>query len=278
MKSRALPVVVAIAIALTAAAIASAAAIQQGSGKLLLQPGVEGSVKAKCKQPNRKGTPKASLVGSGFRGTGFAVANHGMVPKGKSVKGTAANDGAKPAKATIRAYCARGIETEIKSVTDSFTPMATHNFFVKCGKGEKALSGGWHAVGTAPQFWTVQNSLRQGSRSWVVSAAASEAGQLKVYVVCTPDPVDLIARKGPKTQTAAGTVVTSTAKCPTGTLASGGGFGTGVDEGTPYSSVAAPVASLRKGNRTWQSRGYAELTKPGQYIQAHVVCLNQAAG
>ena len=70
--------------------------------------------------------------------------------------------------------------------------------FVECGKGEKVLSGGWHAAGTPPQFWTVQNSLRQGSRNWVVSAASSEAGTLKAYAVCTPDPVKLISRKGPK--------------------------------------------------------------------------------
>ena len=278
MRIRVLPVVIVVVLALAAAALASAAAIQQGSGKLLLQPGVEGSVKAKCKQPNRKGRPKAALVGSGFRGTGFAVTNHGMVPKGKSVKGTAKNDSASSAKATIRAYCARGIETKIRSVTSPFTALQTHNVFVECAKGEKALSGGWHAAGTPPAFWTVQNSVRQGSRTWVVSAAASEAGTLKAYAVCTPDPVQLIARKGPKTQTAAGTVVTSTAKCPAGTLASGGGFQTDVDEGTPFSSVAAAVASLRKGNRTWLSRGYAELTKPNQYIQAQVVCLSTAKG
>jgi len=278
MRSRALPVVIVIAVALAAAAFASAAAIQQSSGKLLLQAGVEGSVKAKCKQPNRKGRPKAALVGSGFRGTGFTVSNHGMVPKHKSVKGTAVNDGATAAKATIRAYCARGIETEIRSVTEKFTPTATHNVFVECAKGEKAISGGWHAAGTPPQFWTVQNSLRQGSRSWVVSAAAQDPGQLKVYVVCTPDPVKLIARKGPKTSTIGNQTVASTAKCPAGTLAAAGGFETNVDEGSPYSSVVAPTASLRKGDSTWQSRGAAELTKPGQYIRAQVICLSTAKG
>jgi len=278
MRSRALPVVIVVAVALIAAAFASAAAIQQSSGKLLLQPDVEGSVKAKCKQPNRKGKPKARLVGSGFRGTGSSVINHGMVPKGKSVKGTAFNEGTAAAKATIRAYCARGIETEIRSVTSDFTPMKTHNIFVECGKGEKVLSGGWHAAGTPPQFWTVQNSLRQGSRNWVVSAASSEAGTLKAYAVCTPDPVKLVTRKGPKTQTAGGQIVTSTAKCPAGTLAVSGGFETDVDEGTPFDTVAAPVATLRKGKRKWISRGFAELTKPDQYIRASVVCMEKAAG
>ena len=278
MRIRVLPVVIVAAVALGAAALASAAKIQQSSGKLLLQPGVEGSVKAKCKQPNRKGKPKAALVGSGFRGTGFTVANHGMVPKHKSVKGTEINDGAAASKATIRAYCARGIETEIRSVTASFTASTTHNFFVECAKGEKAISGGWHVAGTPPQFWTVQNSLRQGSRNWVVSAASSEAGTLKAYAVCTPDPVKLISRKGPKTQTAGGQIVTSTAKCPAGTLAVSGGFETDVDEGTPFNGVVAPVATLRKGKRNWISRGFAELTKPNQYIRASVVCMEKAKG
>ena len=278
MRSRALPVVIVVAVALAVAAFASAAAIQQSSGKLLLQAGVEGSVKAKCKQPNRKGRPKAALVGSGFRGTGFTVANHGMVPKHKSVKGTEINDGAAASKATIRAYCARGIETEIRSVTASFTASTTHNFFVECAKGEKAISGGWHVAGTPPQFWTVQNSIRQGSRSWVVSAAATEPGKLKAYAVCTPDPVKLIARKGPKTQTIGNQTVESIAKCPAGTVAAAGGFETNVDEGTPFSAVVAPVATLRKGQRTWVSRGAAELTKPGQYIRAQAICMETAAG
>ena len=174
-----------------------------------------------------------------------------MVPKGKSVKGTAINDGAATAKATIRAYCARGIETKIRSVTEPLQKLKTHNFFVKCGKGEVALSGGWHIVGPPPQFWTVQNSLRVGSRTWVVSAAASAPGQLKAYAVCTPDPVKLITRKGPKTATVGDKIVTSTAKCPAGTLATGGGFETAVDEGSSFNAVVAPLAALRKGTRQW---------------------------
>ena len=271
MKSSASPVLVVVAVALIAAALAPAA-IQQGSGKLELQPGLTGSVKAKCKQPNRKGKAKASLVGCGFRGTGFSVINHGMVPKGKSVKGTAINDAMTPAKATIRAYCARDVETTIRSVTDKFTPLATHNFFAKCGKGELALSGGWHTVGAPPAFWTVQNSLRQGPRTWLISAAASDSGRLAAFVVCTKSPVDLVTRSGPKVKTIAGQVADSTAKCPAGTEALGGGFSTSVDEGTAFDSTVAPVASLRKGKRDWTARGVAEQTRPGQYIRAKVIC------
>ena len=110
----------------------------------------------------------------------------------------------------------------------------------------------------------------------MVSAAASAGGgkhALTAYAVCTPDPIKISSRKGPEdSDRRRQGVVASTAKCPAGTGSQAGGLNNDVDEGSLFSAVAAPVASLRKGKRTWTSRGFAELTKPDQYIRARVIC------
>jgi hypothetical protein len=149
-----------------------------------------------------------------------------------------------------------GLKTKSESTTVSFEGSVTP----KCGKGTKAVSGGFDSVASLPDDVRVlpYESRRVGGRKWTTSARniGSNPGVLTGFVYCADrkgikqrsDTVAFsasasrtpAARRGTAFETAA------VAKCKRGETVLSGGFSSPGDD-----QVAFPVESRRLSKREW---------------------------
>jgi hypothetical protein len=165
-----------------------------------------------------------------------------------------------------------GKKLKTKTAATNLAEDEADSVTAKCGKGQKALSGGWETEHALGQVALAYQSQRDGGRKWTTSA----------FNTALPADLTSIAycRKGAKvksftesTEVGPGPDSGSvTAKCPKGTRAVSGGFANPDAEVTgPVQTLILPYESRREGKREWVVSGQNTAAGDGTLI-AQVNC------
>jgi hypothetical protein len=150
-----------------------------------------------------------------------------------------------------------------------------------CPKGTTVLSGGWRTRSPKENgAVSVEESLRQGSRSWRVSGHIAAAGdtdtphKLIAIATCRPGKAPTAVREFAQLTAGAGMgTVELEASCPVGRYAVGGGFATSLPSG-------AITGSYRIGGTRWRTQVSLPVDGPATQVPLRTVayCVKSRPG
>ena len=141
-----------------------------------------------------------------------------------------------------------------------------------CPKGTSVISGGWRTRSPKENgAVSVEESLRQGSRSWRVQGHIAVAGdtstrhKLIASATCAPGKAPKAVREFVQQTAGAGTgTVELEASCPAGRFAVGGGFATSLPTG-------AVTGSYRIGGTRWRNQVSVPVDGPATQVPLRTV-------
>ena len=146
----------------------------------------------------------------------------------------------------------------------------------KCKRGSEAVSGGFAAPGLDPTFTERSilpfTSKRKGHRKWKTRGynfANTQSGRLISFAYCDTREPGLEVRSKTKTLPAFDPG-SATARCPRGSEAVSGGFGS--PDALPGGDAMFTFTSKRKGERKWKVSAYNNDPVNPQRLVAYAYC------